>query len=118
MSETLSGEDSGLANIWEEICVQVRGEQSLVWDVYDFTVRALIASSVQELPDSEREAIWRQTENGMEWQFDEDPAGEPAPVNEVDLVNDLAEFVYFHADEFSNTRIEAFLRRVTDSADE
>ena len=118
MSDTLlSGEESGLANIWEEICVQIRGEHSVVWDVYDFTVRTLVASYVEELSDCEREAIWRQTENGMEWEFDKDPAGEPAPVNEADLVNDLAESVYFRADGFSNTTIEAFLRPATDDAD-
>ena len=29
--DTLSGDDSGLKNVWDEICVQVQGEQSSHW---------------------------------------------------------------------------------------
>ncbi|MBI2320562.1 MAG: hypothetical protein HYU88_00290 [Chloroflexi bacterium] len=33
-----SGEDSGLRNLWDEICVQMQGQQSVFWDLYDHTL--------------------------------------------------------------------------------
>ena len=30
----LSGDDSGLINVWEEICVQLQNEESFYWDTY------------------------------------------------------------------------------------
>ena len=29
-----SGDDSGLKNLWDEICVQAKGEQSIFWEMY------------------------------------------------------------------------------------
>jgi len=33
ITTTLSGDDSPLENPWEEICVQVQGEESFFWDL-------------------------------------------------------------------------------------
>ena len=38
IATTLSGDGSGLANIWQEICAQVQGEESSVWSVYGLTI--------------------------------------------------------------------------------
>ena len=38
----LSG-DSGLKNVWEEVCVQVQDEQSFFWDTYVETMESLLA---------------------------------------------------------------------------
>jgi hypothetical protein len=46
-----SGVDSGLTNTWEEICVQVQGEQSVLWDAYDVTVRQIVSMEVTALPE-------------------------------------------------------------------
>lgn len=38
--EMLSG-NSGLKNVWEEVCVQVQDEQSFFWDTYVETIESL-----------------------------------------------------------------------------
>jgi hypothetical protein len=45
----LSGDDSGLKNAWDEICAQLKFEESFSWDVYDETVRGLAASDIERL---------------------------------------------------------------------
>jgi hypothetical protein len=45
MKDTLSGDDSGLETTWDEICVQVQYEESVLWDIYDTTVRDLVLGS-------------------------------------------------------------------------
>ena len=32
----LSGDDSGLKNVWEEVCVQLQYEESIFWDTLVF----------------------------------------------------------------------------------
>jgi hypothetical protein len=69
-----SGEDSGLENIWDEICVQVQCEEFLSWDSYVETVRAMIGGDVEALSLHEREALWLQTQKGIDWAYqDEGP---------------------------------------------
>ena len=48
-SEMLSGDDSGLKNVWEEICVQVQDEQSFFWDTYVETMESLLSGYVELL---------------------------------------------------------------------
>ena len=33
--EFMSSGDSGLENVWDEICVQVQYDKSMFWDLYD-----------------------------------------------------------------------------------
>ena len=40
IENTLSGDDSGLKNTWDEICVQIQYEESLFWSAYDETVQS------------------------------------------------------------------------------
>jgi hypothetical protein len=37
-----SGDNSGLKNIWDEICVQMQDEQSTMWDAYEDTICHII----------------------------------------------------------------------------
>jgi hypothetical protein len=37
-----SGDDSPLKNIWDEVCVQMQGEQSLMWEAYEDIINRLI----------------------------------------------------------------------------
>ena len=48
-SELLSGDDSGLKNVWEEICVQVQDEQSFFWETYVETMESLLAGYVETM---------------------------------------------------------------------
>lgn len=46
----LSGDNSGLANVWDELCVQVQGEHSYYWDAYLETIDDFLRWPVDELP--------------------------------------------------------------------
>src|SRR5438270_11611854 len=70
-SDLLSGDDSGLESTWDEICVQVQFEQSFSWDAYDMTVRHLAEAQIAKLQRYEREAIWLQTSEGIDWSYED-----------------------------------------------
>ncbi len=38
----LSGDDTDLVSVWEEICIQVQGQESFDWDAYDYTVYDIV----------------------------------------------------------------------------
>src|ERR1700722_2194133 len=59
--DLLSGDDSGLVNIWDEICVQIQYEGSWAWDAYEETIRRIVTAQVEKLSAHEREAVWLQT---------------------------------------------------------
>src|SRR6187200_1466408 len=48
----LSGDDSGLKNTWEEICIQVQGEESIHWDVYSDAIRNFITDELTKQTES------------------------------------------------------------------
>ncbi len=50
---TLSGDDSGLTTIWDEVCAQVRSDNSFYWDGYIDTINKVIQSHMQVLPVEE-----------------------------------------------------------------
>jgi|JI9StandDraft_2_1071091.scaffolds.fasta_scaffold104463_2 hypothetical protein len=52
----LSG-DSGLKNVWEEICIQVQSENSNHWDVYQDTINKFIKEELDGMPKSVIELI-------------------------------------------------------------
>lgn len=108
---TLSGDDSPLTNIWDEICVQIQSEESVSWDVYEETVQAIAEGFVEELPPHEREAIWLQTDEGIDGAYEDEEDREPtAPVFNEDIVSYfLREYLYPTAGSWSNPRIRAYL---------
>ena len=110
MQDLMSGEDSGLENTWDEICVQVQYQESHSWNAYDQTVKALVAAHLADLPKHEREALWLQTDEGSDWE-DEQPEGRANyPVYDGDIVKYLThEYVYKEAGNWSNPRIRAFI---------
>jgi len=100
-----SGEDSGLASAWDEICVQVQGEHSVFWDAFDKTVRDLVTREVETLPTPVARALWDWLDNTGELPADADRY----------CADDVTEYfvreIYKTADEWSNRRIRAFLER-------
>ena len=46
----LSGNDSGLKNVWEEICVQTQKEESFYWNVYEDLINKEISLKFHKLP--------------------------------------------------------------------
>lgn len=48
----LSGDDSGLENTWEEICVQAQGEGSFHGDVYEEVISNFIIGELEKQPSA------------------------------------------------------------------
>ncbi|MDA1053291.1 MAG: hypothetical protein O3C40_22800 [Planctomycetota bacterium] len=109
MEETLAGDDSGLKTTWDAICVQVQYEQSFYWDAYDDTVRGIVKGYIADLRRHETEAIWLQTNEGSDWQCDDEEDREAYPVWEGDIINYItSEYVYEEAGRWTNARIRSY----------
>lgn len=119
---TLSGEDSELRNTWEEICVQVRGEQTPYWDAYECAMRDAVLSTLLLFDKSVIENLWLHTDEGWDLRYDlkddleSGAAGEAAyllpdiPVDEDAIARHVvAKHLIPIADAYSNPRVEAFL---------
>jgi hypothetical protein len=115
MTDTLSSDDSGLETTWDEICIQIQHEESPFWFAYDEIVRGMVGGFVAELSDNEREAIWLQTDAGIDWNCEEPDVREPNPVNQDEIVDYLVRDVYSKAADWSNERIDAYFARSYES---
>jgi hypothetical protein len=105
-----SGDGSGLENTWDEICVQVQREQSIYWDAYDSTVRQMVEAEVEKLSPHERGAIWLQTPEADDWEFDEESEHAHYPVCNDDIVGYVVkEHIYHEAGRWNNQRIREYL---------
>ena len=110
MTEGLtSGEDSGLATVWDEVCVQVQLERSFLWPAYEETVRKLIEDQLRELAPFEVSALWLQTDAGIDWSSSGQDNNPVPPVSDDDLIQTLAADVWNAAGNWSNPRIRAYL---------
>jgi hypothetical protein len=115
MMEVLgSGDDSGLESVWEEICVQVQYEQSVMWEAYVETMEGLLFGLVEELPSHEQEALWLVTDTGEEWDCEDEDLREAYPVLHEDTVRYLLnEHLLPEAGRWSNQRISTYLERAS-----
>jgi len=112
LSATMSGDDSGLETVWNEICVQVQYEQSFFWDNYDSMVRVTTNTFVEELSRHEQESLWLQTDNGFDWKYDKHEDNDDYPVYNEDIVDYLVrEYIYSKAGFWSNKLIRDYLDR-------
>lgn len=115
MHHTLSGNDSELKTTWDEICVQVQGDQTPFWDSYEQAMRDALAWDVSQLSVHAQQALWLQTPEGEDWDFkgDDGDRDEP-PVFQDDIVDYVVrEYVLTEAGRGSNSRIRAFLDRAS-----
>ncbi len=105
-----SGDDSGLKNAWDEICVQIQGEESYTWDAYDLTVKQMLCAEVSRLALHEQNSIWLQTKEGEDWICEEEDSRESNPAVLDDIVEYLSsEYVYDMASDWTNPRIRKYL---------
>ena len=124
---TLSAEDSGLKNTWDEICVQVQDIRTYFWDGYVASMRDAVLSAMMSLGKIEIAAIWLQTDEGNNWSRNlTDPEfanAFPDPTaNELhELIDEeyVAEYIINQhleslAFKYSNERIRGFLHRTDD----
>jgi hypothetical protein len=114
VADTLSSDDSGLINAWEEICVQIQHEYSFFWDLYDQMMWTYITSYVEELKKHEKLALWFQTNEGCDWldhiEF-EKIRDEYPPIYNHDIVQYVVQELHAKAANWSNRRIDAYLGR-------
>ena len=104
-----SGDDSILQNMWDEVCVQVQGEESVLWGAYLDTMEHLLSHHVQPLEMAIKQAIWLQTDESFDWEC-EDATSDDIPYCEDDIVyHILHEYVLSKAVDWSNARIEQYL---------
>jgi hypothetical protein len=104
-----SGDDSRLANLWDEVCVQVQGQESIMWDYYVEMMWEMIEKQVHMLSVELKKAIWLQTDNGFDWDFDEDKHT-VIEYSEDDIVDHiLKQYVLTLAANWENRRIGKFI---------
>lgn len=111
LEETLSGDDSGLCNIWEEVCVQMQYEESFFWDTYLETIDSFLQAAVDELAPHELDALWLQTEAGDDWDNEDDEERDSYPVFKDDVVSYLREQLLHVATNWTNRHITQYLQR-------
>jgi hypothetical protein len=107
----LSGDDSGLVNVWKEICVQVQLQESVFWDAYDRTVWDIIYWDVKNLPQPVLTTLWLETIPGEDWLCDQDEQVGAVPYCVEDVVEHVKGILYSMAGDWSNRRIQAYLNR-------
>lgn len=120
-NEMLSGDDSGLKNVWEEICVQVQDEESFFWDAYVETMSDLLAGFVELLESDARLALWAVTDEGWRYVNDHHADGDgvaDVPAVDDEIVSMLKDKLLSEAASYSNTRIAKFVNRHEDDYDE
>lgn len=119
IKDTLSGDDSGLINVWDEICVQVQYKSSFYWDAYDQMAHSFVLSFVEELKEHEKLALWFRTAQGWDWLYDhgdkdedEDDGTSNIFYSDSDIEDYIVnEYLYRKAESWSNDRIRAYLSR-------
>jgi len=104
-----SGDDTPLNNVWDEVCVQVQGQESFFWeDAYLETIRGIVLGFVQDLDTATKQAIWLQTRAGEEWGEEEEDG--TIPYSDEDVVEYiLHSYVLSAADAYTNIRIQKYL---------
>jgi len=118
---TLSGEDSGLTNTWEEICAQVQDEESCDWDAYVEVMDDFLGSAVAELGSSARSALWAVTDDGWDYIYEhhaEEDGSATVPVFDQDIVAMLREELLSAAANYSNSNIRRYLLQLEGDDDE
>ena len=108
----LSGDDSGLETVWEEICVQQQVEESMHWSTYDQMVRDFADGVIANLEPFELDAAWLITDEGSDWSCEDEDSRESYPVRNRDIVNYVVEnVVYEEARSSQNPNVLNYQRR-------
>lgn len=127
---TLSGDDDGLENTWEEICVQVQGEESFFWDTYGEVMKDITRGELGNLPYRDLAALWLRTDDGWDWLSDvayeaeqntesarcSDAQHIPYDLNAI--ANNIHARLISIAEDDSNDNIEAYLERESGDYDD
>ena len=108
----VSGDDSGLKNTWEEICVQVRDERFFSWSIHEDLMIRMVQGEVEALREHQLHAAWLCTKPGEDWQYTDEEDREEPTTDKDEVVQWIYEAHLIPlADRFTNKRIEAYLDR-------
>lgn len=105
---TLSGDDSTLENAWEEICVQVQGEESFFWETYEAVMGDAVLGELENLSNPDLAALWLQTDEGLEWHGEKAWEEEHSPRNKRASLD--YESIPFALDEIVQHIVSSYLR--------
>jgi hypothetical protein len=97
----LSGEDSGLENVWEEICAQLQRGPSFEWQMYVLTVEGIIDEELNKLPHSFKQVISYLSD------FNDEP--EMTGYSPFNAIESIKNDVFSVAMDYSNLNIEEYL---------
>lgn len=78
--------DPKLQTVWDEICVQVQGEESLFWNAYVQHLEQHFERQIEELETYELRALWLQTLDGEMWWSETETSG-PVPYERGAIVD-------------------------------
>ena len=107
-SMLLSGDDSGLKNVWEEYCVQIQGEESYYIDIYEDIVAASVKEIYTKYPVPIKQAI-----NYM-GSIDQSEEAEDSFNNDFFGIQETLKEVNHLAGNFENKRINNYLNNDSD----
>ena len=103
-------EDSGLRNIWEEVCVQIQGQHSSIWPAYDETVFEYVSAAFGKRPVYQQIAVWLQTEDGMDELYDDDrEPNEALSYDSGGAALSILDYLYGIASDYHNEAVDAYL---------
>ena len=110
-----SGDNAGVANLWDEMCVHVQGEASVVWERYEALIMQRITDEVRTHPAWVKQALWLQTDAGFAWCWDIDHGEESRPPFGSDEERDeaiadyiLREYIVEKTEAWSNPSIRHY----------
>jgi hypothetical protein len=125
----LPGDDPNLKNVWEEICVQVQGDDSLAWHDYVELIESILRPAVDALNPIEQRTVWLAIAGGRDWESLHNDHAESEreadstenadsnvqddkyspPVDAGEIVNYLKDLLLTEAEDFANENIRRYL---------
>lgn len=103
----LSGNDSGLKSVWEEICVHIQGEESMYWDAYENTIENHISAELRLQPIAIMNLLIYVAEPDRDYNKGVDE----------EVIKAILDQVLFKAEKYSNNNIERYLSDDFDDED-
>jgi len=102
----LSGDDSGLKNVWEEICIQMQVQESFHWQAYDKTIKDFIASEFEKLQEPIKK-LSRYVGGLSNNEFDDDEY----EVSDEDAIEEIRNTIIEKAQIYHNENIDLYLAK-------
>ncbi|MCH2209520.1 MAG: hypothetical protein MK132_27170 [Lentisphaerales bacterium] len=104
----MSGDDSGLSNVWNEICVQKQKERSFFYESYIDLIELTVEDVVNDLNRDELTLLWFETESGQEWSCDNPGVKKPPFIDMSSIGKYICGKVLAEANDYQNKEIRDF----------